>query len=572
MSETPSKGDAESTSPYQTIKDKKCPFCNKDFTSSSLGRHLDLWIKDKNPKPADGLHNVDEIRKMRGGVTRRQHKKSLGARRLSSTSVATSAATPIAASKTSPAASEHVDSAASPMARKDSAPAIPGFNVHNFAATGVINNIEHNRAPSTSTPSREVAAQQTKVSQLNMDMVKKIQDAEDTARAAELALREMVSSWRAAKLQIDMSSMPFDFDPLSLDFSALTLQCLQPPPTLSSFNPFPTESSWSIQLPGQQQFTALQAYFAEEFRKWRIKCAAATTALQEDIQYPPSEFSLNDDPQEAVRRAEKLADDLEKKVKDHIDTAYIRWEALPQHRKQDAWILELARSVVKKQTRIETMQEEQHRLRQDNANLRSQIDQLNKLQQPREFKLMTPATLPIDPKFIDFCLEEAVVHGRRTLGMNLDDRRSDIGTVVGTAIDRWKRVVVSHRPSGSGILGKRTVDQAGLNGAPEVHGTKTNGQAPCSPAPCGTRVQPDGAANMNDKDAEADRDDELSDRDANAEKDDGMSDQDADAEMEDDDALGYSRMNHAVGQQANQVPPITPQTEPAGQRRHFITI
>lgn len=199
MSETPSKGDAESTSPYQTIKDKKCPFCHKDFTSSSLGRHLDLWIKDKNPKPADGLHDVDEIRKLRGGVTRRQHKRSLGARRFSSTSAATSTATPIAASRRSPAASEHVNSTASPVARKNSAAAIPGFNVHNFAVTGVINDIENDRGPSTSNSSREVATQRSNVSQLNQDMVKKIQDAEDTARAAELALREMVSSWRAAK-------------------------------------------------------------------------------------------------------------------------------------------------------------------------------------------------------------------------------------------------------------------------------------------------------------------------------------------------------------------------------------
>lgn len=454
-----------------------------------------------------------------------------------------------------------------------------------------------------------------------------------------------------------MNSVPFDFDPLSLDFPALTLQCLQPPPTLSSFNPFPTELSWSIQPPGRQQYTALRAYFTEEFKKWRIKCAAATTALQEDIQYPPSEFAFKDNPQEAVRRAERLADDLEKKVEDHIDTAYNGWEALPQARKQDTWILELARSVGKKQTQIETMQEQQHRLRQENANLRTQIDQLNKLQQPREFKLMLPATMPVDPKFIDFCQEQAVVHGRRTVGMTIDDRRSDIGTVVGSAIERWKRVIVSSRPSGSGVLGKRTADQAGLNGeehadnatvstavtdkagphnksrtlagadgrplprpertgtsggadwpatggmmldrvareagqgvatsspsepngassqlatAPggtEVPRTMKNGQSPSNRASGPAGVQTDGADHMSDKDADAERDDGLSDRDANADKDDGMSDQDADADIEDDDALGYSGMDHAAaGQQTDPVAATTRQTETAGQRHHL---
>jgi hypothetical protein len=203
MSETPSKGDVESASPYQARKDKPCPFCNKPFTSSSLGRHLDLWIKEKNPKQEDGVHDVEQIRKMRGAVTRRQQKKSLGSRRYSSTSDATSAATPVATSRRSPTASEHVNSTASSLARKDSgAPAIPGFNVHNFAVTGVINNIENDAVPSTANPAREIVTQQSRVSQLNMDMARKIQDADDTARAAELALREMVSSWRAAKYEL----------------------------------------------------------------------------------------------------------------------------------------------------------------------------------------------------------------------------------------------------------------------------------------------------------------------------------------------------------------------------------
>jgi len=69
-------------------KDKQCPFCNQPFTSSSLGRHLDLYIKEKNPKPADGIHHVDEIRKLRGGITRRQPRNS-SSKREDSTPVGT---------------------------------------------------------------------------------------------------------------------------------------------------------------------------------------------------------------------------------------------------------------------------------------------------------------------------------------------------------------------------------------------------------------------------------------------------------------------------------------------------
>lgn len=78
-------GETESSTPRSTTetpqlkaaKDKNCPFCGQAFTSSSLGRHLDLYIRPKNPKTADGIHIVEEIRKLRGGITRRQAKGSV---------------------------------------------------------------------------------------------------------------------------------------------------------------------------------------------------------------------------------------------------------------------------------------------------------------------------------------------------------------------------------------------------------------------------------------------------------------------------------------------------------------
>src|SRR5690242_6293755 len=68
----------------KAAKDKTCPFCGQAFTSSSLGRHLDLYIRPKNPKAPDGIHAVDEIRKLRGGITRRQAKGSISKRKQSS--------------------------------------------------------------------------------------------------------------------------------------------------------------------------------------------------------------------------------------------------------------------------------------------------------------------------------------------------------------------------------------------------------------------------------------------------------------------------------------------------------
>ena len=75
MSDTthsPAPGECQSQPKIPTTKDRHCPYCHQAFTSSSLGRHLDLYIKLKNPKPPDGIHNVEEIRRIRGNITRRQ--------------------------------------------------------------------------------------------------------------------------------------------------------------------------------------------------------------------------------------------------------------------------------------------------------------------------------------------------------------------------------------------------------------------------------------------------------------------------------------------------------------------
>lgn len=189
-------------------KDKNCPYCGQAFTSSSLGRHLDLYIKDKNPKPPDGIHDVDAIRKRRGGITRRQARASLGPSRDGSTP--TSTPKPSATKKEGSLARDSLGFR-SPAIPKDGQYAVdstlskypfgPGWE-----ATGVINDIPgktpwEGDAPPDST--RRLGAQRNVSKQVvqkaQFDVKQKLSDAMDTARAAELALRELISSWRAAK-------------------------------------------------------------------------------------------------------------------------------------------------------------------------------------------------------------------------------------------------------------------------------------------------------------------------------------------------------------------------------------
>lgn len=182
-------------------KDKNCPYCSQAFTSSSLGRHLDLYIKNKNPKAPDGIHNVDEIRKLRGSITRRQPRS--GNRRDTSAPRSSQAG-----SKRSPVASDAESvSAKSPGTTIETIPVVDAVRdwllVPKASTIGVVNespdvadgntNPESVRSPT----SRRVVTRQ--VLKSSLDVKQRVQDALDTAKASELALREIIGSWRAAK-------------------------------------------------------------------------------------------------------------------------------------------------------------------------------------------------------------------------------------------------------------------------------------------------------------------------------------------------------------------------------------
>lgn len=197
-------------------KDKACPFCHQQFTSSSLGRHLDLYIKEKNPKPADGVHDVVEIRKIRGGITRRQPRNSASRREDS-----TPAATPGAQERRSPRPESDGQGNRSPSLRRDDNGVVDTVNFKGktntfinkgtWETTGVMNNIpvprgsdsrswdgEDREVPRRAEPrSRSVSRQM--LAKTTFEQKQKMIDALDNAKAAELALRELMGSIRAAK-------------------------------------------------------------------------------------------------------------------------------------------------------------------------------------------------------------------------------------------------------------------------------------------------------------------------------------------------------------------------------------
>lgn len=169
-----------------TVKDKSCPYCRQAFTSSSLGRHLDQYLLKKKP---DGVHDVDEIRRLRGGITRRQARTS--GRRESLEPSSASARKPSAESRAA-------------IVVNSGKPAGEGyvrmlFNTPTWHTTGVINDIPSPNAPQDGYgPQRITQPQPANTVNLSDATRSTETGSPDTARALELALREVLDNVKAA--------------------------------------------------------------------------------------------------------------------------------------------------------------------------------------------------------------------------------------------------------------------------------------------------------------------------------------------------------------------------------------
>ncbi len=194
-----SAGDSGTPGKLPAPKDKQCPFCNQAFTSSSLGRHLDLYIKEKNPKPPDGLHDINEIRKLRGHITRR-HARGSSAKREDSTPNTISR--PPSIHKEAPQPPPPLgplNGDAVGMEQKIRT----RINEAAWQATGVIRDLptptpaQVGRGP----PRIEAKADVSRSWQAKngFDRRRTIEEERDEARAAELALKEVLGSIRAAR-------------------------------------------------------------------------------------------------------------------------------------------------------------------------------------------------------------------------------------------------------------------------------------------------------------------------------------------------------------------------------------
>lgn len=168
-------------------------------------------------------------------------------------------------------------------------------------------------------------------------------------------------------------------------------------------------------------------------------------------------FGEHEDPSDIAQRAESTATELEAKVSQHLHNVYTHWASLPQAKRSEIWTLELARGVGRKSEEIDKLKKERDFHKQETAHLKQQVDELSRLQHPREFKLQPPNTIPFDAELMSNLADQGI--SAMSKGFSLLDRHVHIDVLIDRVIGRWKGVVKEARGNGNaaGLAGQRSL-------------------------------------------------------------------------------------------------------------------
>lgn len=381
MSPSPAPSDASHESDHGTVganaatkaqsataKDKACPYCGQKFTSSSLGRHLDQYISKKKP---DGLHNVEEIKRLRAGITRRSAR---GKKNEEQGNVVDSSGltTPNRASSTP-----------TPTARK--ALWQTAGTVQDALVGGVSAHTSNSALPPVSSfpvPSAQAGTKRD-FSAYAADIFP-ISSAE-TARALELSLREVLDAINAATNKAEPAPEPFEFDIYTQTFPALCIALLPPPPTLWQTVPFQTTTSTPITAPGHEQLAALRNVISDLLDNWKWDALAhvqRTTQNAINVGHEADRLSVE-------------TEDLKSKARSHLDTAFNVFASQHSDQQQHQWTVELLRAYDREKDKNKSHEARVEDLLQEITRLRQQIEYLERCQWPREMALWPPDRMAI---------------------------------------------------------------------------------------------------------------------------------------------------------------------------------
>lgn len=481
MASPPSGAEASKVS-----KDRNCPFCQQAFTSSSLGRHLDLYIKSKNPKPPDGVHDVDEIRKMRGNITRRQSRVA---------SIKRDSVTPAGPASARYILDDKQASTPDPMRRVGWTVNRPGWE-----ATGVINDLPPRIEPR---PVDRRDSSKRDHLKADLDQRQKLADELDTGRAAQLALKEILDTVRNAEY-VDLPGLCRtantcnrasttgrhlfdDFDFFQQSFPALCLRLLKPSTPLDSALCITASDTWSSNTPWEQQRDALSRVVEERGQILKRKDSLLSSAYEET----------------------SIADLNLEKFHQHINHVFDLWSKINERTRDDAWQREIIRSYARMETELKEAKATITALKRDAELLARRLEHRNSNYSPYQgsFSDRGPS-LSVPPTPLG--LSDDVLRDLSRFGVNT--REWDYERLV----DRWKSVVRDERRASSGLSAQRNFSTTSqqphgpsnlsINGAPQSTMSRSVSVASAVSATAPTRTSSMDSAAM-DADAEGEEED-----------------------------------------------------------------
>ncbi|KAK5942208.1 hypothetical protein PMZ80_006163 [Knufia obscura] len=369
-------GANSSTAKQSSVKDKECPYCHQKFTSSSLGRHLDQYISKKKP---DGVHNVEEIKKMRAGITRRTAR---GGKKDHDPSEEKSAhASPSHSSNNVPTPAFLESLNKSQAGTND-----VRFNRMGWQATGVITDpVNPGAAPPGPSPllpggpQNAVAGSKRNFSTYAADLPPT--SANETARALELSLREVLDAVSVATKTAAPLPEPFPFDLTSQTFPGLCLLLLPPPATLFQPSPFATSTTIPLQPPGMEQLHALRQKIRFTLDQWKWDALAYVQRHS-----PQNSIAVGEEAERLTRTTQEHIEDAMR----HLDTAFQYFMSNNPEQQYQLWSIELLRAYKCEQDKLKDATERIARMTQEASQLQQQIDHLSRCQWPREMALWPP--------------------------------------------------------------------------------------------------------------------------------------------------------------------------------------
>ncbi|KAG8532791.1 uncharacterized protein KY384_002669 [Bacidia gigantensis] len=313
------------------IKDRDCPFCGQRFTSSSLGRHLDLYIKERNPKPPDGKHDLDAIRSIRGNITRRQPRHP--ARRNGSTPLSSRDI------QSHPSNSPSLQNHHLGLNDTDGDAYQTYINRANWQSTGVINDLP----PTQRSGPHSYSTRHSGHAKEEMLRKQDYLESRDQAQATELALQELLESLKAARRRAHPST-PFDFNFFELNLPQMYLRCLAPPQSfLTAPSQRPHDLTWTTTAPEADQYEQMRAWLSSKLTDWqRIRSHTDFgSSFTQDIAIGNAQHMTE---VERVKQAEPS-------YYKHLETSFNEWSKLSDVERRDAWQYECARAFAREQER-----------------------------------------------------------------------------------------------------------------------------------------------------------------------------------------------------------------------------